>query len=62
MELEFRLEECTTVQFKYIIKREVVMFLSFRKSKEKNAFLRKFQRNLKGSPFLYQKCVDQKYL
>ena len=62
MELEFRLEECTTVQFKYIIKREVVMFLSFRKSKEKNAFLRKFQRNLKRPLHLCQKCVYQKYL
>ena len=34
MELEFRLAYCTTVHFKCIIKREVLMFLSFRKNKE----------------------------
>ena len=34
MELEFRLRYCTIVDFKCIIKKEVVMFLSFRKNKE----------------------------
>ena len=38
------------------------MFLSFRKNKKQNIFLCKFQRNLKGSQFLGQKCADQKYL
>ena len=34
MELEFRLRYCTVVDFKCIIKREVVIFPSFRKNKE----------------------------
>ena len=34
MELEFRLEQCATVHFKCIIKRQVVMFLSFTKNSE----------------------------
>ena len=33
MELEFKLAQCATVQFKCIIKSEAVIFLSFRKSK-----------------------------
>ena len=33
MELEFKLAQCATVHFKCIIKSEVVIFLSFRKSK-----------------------------
>ena len=36
------------------------MFLSFRKNKEtKCIYPCKFQKNLKGSPFDFQKCVDQ---
>ena len=39
------------------------MFLSFiEKIKNQNAYLCKLKKNLKGSPFHSQKCVDQKYL
>ena len=62
MELEFKLKQCTKVHFKCIIKREVVMFLLFRKKiKKQNADRRKFQKNLNRPPFHCQKYVDQKY-
>ena len=43
---------------------EVVMEVVFHleKIKKQNANPRKFQKKLKGSPFHFQKCVNQKYL
>ena len=38
------------------------MFLLFRKNTEKMHFHANFNENLKGQPFLCQKCVNQKYL
>ena len=35
MELEFRLAQCKTTHFKCIVKSELVIFLSFRKNKER---------------------------
>ena len=62
MELEFRLPQCAAVHFKSIIKSEVVIFLSFRKKKEKKCISVQISKILKGPSFHCQKYVDQKYL
>ena len=46
----------------YHQKRGCSVFFHLEKIKKQNAFLCKFQRNLKGPPFRCQKCVDQKCL
>ena len=43
----------------YHQKRGCSVFFHLEKIKKQNAFLCKFQRNLKGPPCLSQKCVDQ---
>ena len=65
MELEFRLRYCTVVDFKCIIKKEVVIFLSFRKNKETKCIslqISKKKKKVDGPQFHCQKCVDQKHL
>ena len=47
---------------RHVVKKEVVMFLSFRKIKKQNAYPCKFQKKITGPPFHCQKRVDQKYL
>ena len=52
MQLKFRLASCTTVHFRFIIKREVLIFLSFRKKTERNAFFMQISKKLKGLRFI----------
>ena len=63
MKLEFRLELFTTVYFKCIIKREVVMFLSFRKNKETKCssveILKKFKR---VTISLFKLCMSKTFV
>ena len=64
MELEFKLASCTTLHFKCIIKREVVMFLSFfKKIKKQNAYPCKFKIKIKGAAVsLSQMCRSKMFV
>ena len=60
MELEFKLAYCTTVHFKRIFKREVVIFLSFEKIKKKNAYPCKFQKKIKRAAVSFSEMCRSK--
>ena len=61
MQLKFRLASCTTVHFRFIIKREVLIFLSFRKKKERKRIFPANFKKIKRPSFHCQKLVNQKY-
>ena len=60
MQLEFRLALCTTAHFKCIIKREVVIFLSFTKNKETKCISKQISNNLKRAVALLSKVCRSK--
>ena len=60
MELEFRLAYCKTAHFDCIIKREVVMFLSFRKHKKTKCVSAHISKRFKRAGVSLTKVVRPK--
>ena len=62
MEVEFRLVQCTVVNFKLIIKIEIAIFLSFRKKRETKSFRAKFKNFVGVVVSLSKMCRSKMFL
>ena len=62
MEVEFRLVQCTMVNFKLIIKSDIAIFLSFRKNRETKSFRAKFKNFIGVVVSLSKLCRSKIFL